>query len=75
MPVYEYKYESCGEKFELLQGMNDTSACKNCGSKDLTKLLFAPARPVMAGGGDTGSLDLCCGMTNPCSDSKRCCGG
>lgn len=74
MPIYEYKCKECGESFELLQQMNDTPACKNCGSEDLTRLLSAPARPVMAGGNTTGSSDLCCGMTNPCSDPKRCCG-
>jgi len=44
MPLYEYKCQSCGFTFEVLQKATDgpLKACESCGGK-LTKLLTAPA--------------------------------
>ncbi|MDI6793769.1 MAG: zinc ribbon domain-containing protein [bacterium] len=74
MPIYEYKCESCNEKFELLQGINEALECKRCGSKELTRLLSTPARPIMGGSSNPGDSGTCCGLTNPCSDPRSCCG-
>ena len=74
MPIYEYKCKGCGERFELLQGINETPVCNNCGSKDLTRLLSTPARPVIGKSSNPWGSGSCCGATNPCSNPKSCCG-
>lgn len=41
MPLYEYKCEKCGEKFETLISLskiNDPVECIKCGSKETTRL-------------------------------------
>ncbi len=43
MPLYEYKCEKCGEKFEMLVSLskiNDPIECIKCGSTE-TKRLFS----------------------------------
>ncbi|MEW6607941.1 MAG: zinc ribbon domain-containing protein [bacterium] len=72
MPIYEYRCQKCGEKFELLQGINETPVCNSCGSKELTRL-FSPAA-VMGGSNQTETSGSCCGLTNSCRAPKRCCG-
>ena len=44
MPIYEYKCESCGEVFEVMQKFSDTplSVHENCGGK-VERLLSSPA--------------------------------
>jgi putative FmdB family regulatory protein len=37
MPIYEYECRSCGEKFELRRGINDSDVeieCPKCGVKN-----------------------------------------
>jgi len=39
MPIYEYKCESCGFRFESLQKMGeDYPPCPNCGSESVVKI-------------------------------------
>jgi putative FmdB family regulatory protein len=68
MPLYEYRCESCGATFEVIQKFSDPSVgtCKSCGGK-VRRLLSAPAiqfkgtgwyitdyaRKGMTGGGET----------------------
>ncbi|MEW6619119.1 MAG: zinc ribbon domain-containing protein [bacterium] len=72
MPIYEYRCQKCGEKFELLQGINETPVCNSCGSKELSRIFSSAA--VMGGSSQTEASGSCCGLTNPCSEPKRCCG-
>ena len=56
MPVYEYKCEKCGEKFELLVRSSDqTICCKKCGSSEVTKLVstFSTGAPSCSPGAIT----------------------
>jgi len=42
MPIYEYKCQKCGNKFELLQNMSATNegvACPKCGTPKPVKQL------------------------------------
>ena len=42
MPIYTYICEDCGEKFDLLVGVNQEKTelvCKKCGSKKIKKVL------------------------------------
>ncbi len=44
MPLYEYKCESCGVTFEVIQKFSDPAVetCRNCGGR-VRRLLSAPA--------------------------------
>ena len=52
MPIYEYKCESCGAEFELLQKISDppVEVCGKCGSKSVKKLVSRSGF-VLKGGG------------------------
>jgi putative FmdB family regulatory protein len=44
MPIYEFKCTSCGEAFEVILDMGETSpSCPICGGNECTKLIGAPA--------------------------------
>ena len=45
MPIYEYKCEACGHRFERIQKFSDPpiEVCPNCGKPDVRKLLSSPA--------------------------------
>lgn len=44
MPIYEYRCDSCADKFEIKQGMKDDplTACPRCG-KPVQRLISSPA--------------------------------
>ncbi|MDQ3571783.1 MAG: zinc ribbon domain-containing protein [Actinomycetota bacterium] len=47
MPIYEFKCEACGTRFEALVPMNTTSrACPACESERTTRLLSTPGAPM-----------------------------
>jgi putative FmdB family regulatory protein len=41
MPMFEYRCETCGQRFEKLQKADEavSSACPECGGTDTTKLI------------------------------------
>lgn len=44
MPIYEYECRSCGEKFELHRGINDSDSeikCPRCGVSNPRRLISA----------------------------------
>jgi putative FmdB family regulatory protein len=45
MPLYEYRCESCGHQFEVIQKFSDAhvDVCPNCKSGPIVKLLSSPA--------------------------------
>jgi putative FmdB family regulatory protein len=45
MPLYEYRCESCGHRFEVIQKFSDSpvSVCPNCGKGPVVKLMSSPA--------------------------------
>lgn len=45
MPFYEYRCNSCGHRFEVLQRMSDepVTVCEQCGAETAERVLFAPA--------------------------------
>lgn len=58
MPIYEYRCETCGESFSLLQKMGTgatETTCPHCGSGKVVKQLSACA----VGGGSAGSAPAC----------------
>ncbi len=52
MPVYTYQCESCGVRFERLQGFNDPvlTRCPECNKKALRKV-YTPVGIVFKGSG------------------------
>jgi putative FmdB family regulatory protein len=82
MPTYEYRCAKCGHQFEHSQGIKDAPLrrCPKCGGKINRVIsgggfLFKGRAPIPKFSGQTsGDASSCCGITNPCSDPKRCCG-
>jgi len=52
MPVYTYRCENCGVRFERLQGFNDQvlTRCPECNKKSLRKV-YTPVGIVFKGSG------------------------
>ena len=46
MPIYEFRCDECGERFEALVAAGTESAgCRNCGAEGATRVLSAQAAP------------------------------
>lgn len=61
MPIYTYICQNCGEKFDLLLGVNQEKAklvCKRCGSKKIKKVLSSFS--VGSSGSNTSSSGPSC---------------
>jgi len=45
MPLYEYKCDTCGERFERIQKFSDppVEVCPKCGKQTVHKLVSSPA--------------------------------
>ena len=55
MPLYEYKCEECGTKFEkLVSNFESTVSCTKCDSYNITKQFSVFAARVSEGGGMEG---------------------
>jgi len=58
VPIYEYRCQSCGRRFEILQRMGAGSAgltCPACGRAELEKELSTFASAAVAGATGTAS--------------------
>jgi len=79
MPIYEYRCEKCGQVNEfLILGKQEQLSCKQCGGKDLTKLLSAhntsPSSTSVKRVAEPGAGG-CCGTPNSCGAPGSCCSG
>jgi len=75
MPMFEYKCNKCGKKFEFLQlsGRDEKVVCPECNSGNIEKQLTVfRAKKNSRSGSD--SQGTCCGMGEPCDSPKKCCG-
>jgi putative FmdB family regulatory protein len=82
VPVYEYKCTNCNYKFDKRQNINDApiEVCPKCQGK-VKKIISKSTGFIVKGSGfyknDYPHLEQptenCCGVTNPCSEPKRCC--
>jgi putative FmdB family regulatory protein len=73
MPIYEYKCDDCGTKFEKLVRRSDDAAaleCPSCGEKHLTQELSTFAAQVSNGGSKAAEMPSCpsgrCGNPGMC---------
>ncbi len=77
MPMFEYKCNKCGDKFEflILAGREEKVVCPGCNSEDIEKQLtvFRATKNSRSGSG-SGLQGTCCGMGEPCDSPKKCCG-
>jgi len=73
MPIYEYGCSQCGERFEELvrRPSEEKAACPACGSAQVERLPSAFA--VSGAKAEEAEPTACCGLSEPCSDPKRCC--
>jgi len=47
MPIYEFRCEACGERFEALVDRGTATApCRACGADGAERVLSAPAAPM-----------------------------
>lgn len=81
MPIYEYQCTSCGESFEVLQGINETPelSCDKCDGTDIQRVL-SPGAFVFKGSGfyatdyknKNGKAKEQAPSCNACADSGGC---
>ena len=76
MPIYDFQCRSCGKISEMfVRDLNGTFVnCPDCSSKDMEKLISAPAIMKMTTSTDN---TTCCGRedpceTSPCSTGEQC---
>ena len=77
MPIYQYQCQQCGEVSEFLLRSSvegEAPACPSCGSRNLKKLISAPAllrnKPGNPGTTCCGRTERC--ETSPCSSNEPC---
>lgn len=47
MPIYEFRCDSCGERFDaLVEAGTESVACRSCGVEGTKRVLSAPAAPM-----------------------------
>ena len=56
MPLYEYRCESCSEKFEVLTRFAERDKAQVCPACESTKTRVLVSSFAFSGGGDTSSL-------------------
>jgi putative FmdB family regulatory protein len=56
MPIYEYRCESCAEKFEVLTGFAERDTAQVCPACESTKTRVLVSSFAFATGGDTSSM-------------------
>ncbi len=71
MPIYEYRCESCSEKFELLTRFAERDSAQACPACESTKTRVLVSSFAVAGGEPLESMDF--GASE--STGGGCCGG
>lgn len=71
MPIYEYRCESCAERFEVLTGFAERDAAQVCPACESTRTRVLVSSFAFAGGGESSSQSEFSGE----SAGGGCCGG
>jgi putative FmdB family regulatory protein len=69
MPIFEYRCEACGHKFEAILFGQQTPECPNCHTEKLEKQLSTFA---VSKGSSAASPEAGCGQTNCCRMNGGC---
>jgi putative FmdB family regulatory protein len=72
MPIYEYRCESCAEKFELLTRFAERDIAQACPACESTKTRVLVSSFAVAGGGSLESMDF---GASESTGGGGCCGG
>ncbi len=67
MPIYEYRCEECGHRFEVIQRLGegaDGLACPGCGATGVEKMFSTFASAAPAGSAAGASSAGCCKGTH-----------
>jgi putative FmdB family regulatory protein len=70
MPIYEYRCESCSEKFDVLTRFAERDQTQMCPACESTKTRVLVSSFAVAGAGESSSLDFGSGAS-----AGGCCGG
>src|SRR5258707_15361873 len=70
MPIYEYRCESCSEKFELLTRFAERDTAQACPACESTRTRVLVSSVAMAGGETSDALDF-----GSSEGAGGCCGG
>jgi len=71
MPIYEYRCESCAEKFEVLTRFAERDSAQVCPACESTKTRVLVSSFAFAGAGDTSTSDF----ASEAGGGGGCCGG
>jgi putative FmdB family regulatory protein len=82
MPTYQYRCRKCGHEFEREQRITEEPLkrcpqCQGAVQRVITGgggFLFKGGSPSSALRQEAADGPSCCGLSDPCSDPKRCCG-
>ncbi|RLC27861.1 MAG: zinc ribbon domain-containing protein [Deltaproteobacteria bacterium] len=79
MPIFEFECGDCGHRMEILVGTDEIHlvSCGKCGSRNLKKLLSAPAAVASGKRFPENAPARCCGADGPpssCEGPGSCCG-
>ena len=74
MPIYEYRCESCSEKFEVLTRFAERDSAQVCPACESTRTRVLVSSFALAGGGSLESMDFGGGDSTG-ESSGGCCGG
>ncbi|MBR0225873.1 MAG: zinc ribbon domain-containing protein [Thermoguttaceae bacterium] len=67
MPIYEYKCNKCGATFEaLIRSSSEAPQCPECNSKEVGRLMSAPAASHSEGSSGGHSHSCGCGCNCHC---------
>jgi putative FmdB family regulatory protein len=71
MPIYEYRCESCAEKFEILTRFAERDHAQVCPACESTRTRVLVSSFAFAGGGESPGTDF----TSEAGSGGGCCGG
>jgi len=82
MPTYQYRCQKCGHQFEQEQAITEEPLkrcprCRGTVQRVITGgqgFVFKGGSPTPTFGQNRPAASSCCGLNEPCSDPKRCCG-
>jgi putative FmdB family regulatory protein len=74
MPIYEYRCESCSERFEVLTRFAERDAAQVCPACESTKTRVLVSSFAFAGGGSLEAMDFG-GGESAGESAGGCCGG
>ncbi|MCL6518502.1 MAG: zinc ribbon domain-containing protein [Armatimonadetes bacterium] len=73
MPIYEFKCQNCGTRFEKLCNINSAASginCPNCGASEVRRLISAFYSHGSSSPSSSGSSSCACCQKSSCAGCK-----